>query len=281
MTNRAQEIVDTIILKAIEVEIQSNVEFDDEQLDALFDLNEYCVNQILHDPEVIRDPRKVFYKASQEMKLALTAIVLTQSLINADRRIFEKKEFFEDNITVSTQKPEVIRDIMRGQSALVQNVPNIKFLSFGEIPAQNVQDAVYWEIINDWKTFRDCSGHGIRTLVDKKTNLTGLNDFKAGGDIIYEFARFQRKYTEKENKKAEIARDKAQDAFRTAMAQTIGSAVANQHLLAGKDPMELMNLLFAPNNPKNQKDLMRIGSSKVEKKVEENIQNLLEYNPPK
>lgn len=45
--------------------------------------------------------------------------------------------------------------------------------------------------------YRDRNGMGIKTLIDTKTNLVGLPDFSRGGDPVYEFARFHRKYTEK------------------------------------------------------------------------------------
>lgn len=88
---KLEKIVAGIINKAINLEIRSNVTFDFEQLEILAGLNKYCVNQVLNNIEVIRDPRKIPYKASQELHSSLIAICLAQSLTNPNRRTRENK----------------------------------------------------------------------------------------------------------------------------------------------------------------------------------------------
>ena len=263
------KIVDDMISRAINLEIKSDVDFDDEQFDALQSLAEYCVRQVLGDIEVIKDPRKIFYKSSQELKLALIAMCLSQSLNNPYRKASENKEFFNNNITIELRRED-----------------NSRFISFGKINDEHVKDAIFWDIIEDWKIYRDREGFGIKALVDDKTNLIGLKDYERGGDPLYEFARFQRKYTERERKKEEKARESAQEAFRNAMVQTLAVEAAKQQLLEGKNPMDLVELLFAPNSPRNKREVKRISNDskkqkqiEVDAKVQEDIMLLLEYGP--
>lgn len=257
---KLEKIVVGIIDKAINLEIKSNVIFDVEQLEALAGLNEYCVNQVLNDIEVIRDPRKIPYKASQELYSSLIAICLAQSLTNPNRKTRENKEFFRDNITIDTQEP------------------GVKFISFGKIDPTNVQDAIYEDIIEDWKIYRDKEGLGIKSLVDEKTKLVGLDNYQRGGDPLYEFARFHRKYTEKEHRKEEKARECAQEAFRNAMAQTLATEVTRQQLIEGKNPMELLELLFSPQTNRKQIKQISNKSQEIDSKIQQNILLMLEHS---
>lgn len=257
---KLEKIVIGIIDKAINLKIKSNVAFDFEQLEILAGLNEYCVNQVLNDTEVLRDPRKIPYKASQELHASLVAICLAQSLTNSNRKTRENKEFFSDNITINIQES------------------GVKFISFGKINPTNVQDAIYIEIVEDWKIYRDKEGLGIKSLVDEKTKLIGLDNYQRGGDPLYEFARFHRKYTEKEHKKEEKARENAQEAFRNAMAQTLATEVTRQQLIEGKNPMELLELLFSPQTNRNQIKQISKESKEIDPKVQQSILLMLEHN---
>ncbi len=198
-----------------------------EQTDALQNLNEYCVNLALQMPEVAKKPLKVIYKSNEEFKTALVAFCLCQSLTNPRRKLRESKEFFEKNITI-------------------YHLPNnVKEIDFGGITPENVVEAVNWEVLEDWKLYRDNESGGIKALVDEKTNLAGLDTYQRGGDPLYEFARFHRKFTEKENKIAEESRIQAQNAFRNAVVQSVTSEVAKQQLLAGRNPMDIINSLLS------------------------------------
>lgn len=257
---KLKKLIQSGIDKAVNVNISSDVPFSLEQIEVLEDLNEYCVNQVLSDEEVIFDPRKIPYKANQEMHDALTAMCLSQSLVNPNRKTIENKEFFAHNITI--QVPE----------------PGKKAINFGRIETAHVLDAVYPEISEDWKIYRDKKGMGIKALIDEKTNLEGLSNYQRGGDPIYEFARFHRKYTEKERAKENRARESAQEAFRNEMAKTLATKITEQQLLEGRNPMELMEMLFSPQ--RNQKPLQQISGKarEIDPKVEENISLLLEYS---
>lgn len=231
------EDVQNLINQALTCTIVSNIPLSDDQLAALQNLNEFCVNQALQTPEVQKKPLKIIYKTNEELKFALVAVCLSHALTNARRKLNENKNFFENNITI-------------------YHYPNnVKEINFGKISAENVMQAVNWEIIEDWKLYRDTECGGIKALVDEKTHLTGLKDYNRGGDPLYEFARFHRKFTEKENRIAEDSLIQAQNAYRSAVMQSVMSEVAKQQLLEGRNPMDIINSLLG------QEDNLQIGSA--------------------
>ena len=96
------EAVNKIVEKACNQQIQSDIAFDEEQLELLHQLNIFSVKQILDDLEVKRDPRKISYMANQEMKTALVALCLSRSLMNPRAPKSYNKEYFEENINIET-----------------------------------------------------------------------------------------------------------------------------------------------------------------------------------
>ena len=75
-----QKIIRSLIRRAAEAEIVSEIPLEQEQLAALQNLNRYCVNQVLNDTEVVYDPRKINYKSNQELKAALVALLLSRAV---------------------------------------------------------------------------------------------------------------------------------------------------------------------------------------------------------
>jgi hypothetical protein len=153
----------------------------------------------------------------------------------------------------------------------------VKTISFGAIPQDLVQEAIYDSIVEDWRIYRDREGMNIKSLVDVKTNFTGLSGFMRGGNSVQEFARFNRKYYEKEKKKEERAREELENTMRAAIAQNIFSKMTDQMLEAGKSPQEIMDSLMnsLEYKPQNQKS-RNVPQQLIDKKVEENIAFLLE-----
>ena len=92
-----QDDIQNLINQARTCTITCNVELHPEQMDALQNLNEYCVNLVLQTPEVVREPLKIVYKSNEEFKFALIAFCLCQSLTNPRRKVKESKEFFEND----------------------------------------------------------------------------------------------------------------------------------------------------------------------------------------
>ncbi len=218
----AQSLIDM----ALQCTVSSLVPLNQEQLDALQNLNEYCVHLALQNPEVAKAPLKIIYKSNEEFKMALVAFCLAFSLTNPRRKLVEDKDFFEKNITIY-HKPN-----------------NVKEISFGEIDPRTVIEAINWDIVEDWKLYRDSERDGIRALVEEKTNMLGLEDYKRGGNPLYEFARFHRKYVEKERKVQQKSKQEMQNAYRNAVISSVTSEVAKQQLLEGKSPVDIINALL-------------------------------------
>lgn len=233
-TNTEKDMQELINL-AFAAIIQTSTELADDQLEALENLNQYCVHTSLYSPEVIKKPLKVVYKTNEELKKALVAVCLAYSLVNPRRKLRENKEFFDKNINI------------------YQRQGNIKFIDFGEISPSTVQAAIYWDIIEDWKLYNDRECGGIKALIDEKTHLTGLNNYIRGGDPLYEFARFHRIYTEETKRQEEKSKTSAEDAFRNAVVQSVATEVTKQQLAEGKNPMEIIESLLnqvASHQPK-------------------------------
>ncbi|MBP5399678.1 MAG: hypothetical protein J6Y53_04600 [Alphaproteobacteria bacterium] len=237
----AQNLVNLIL----HCTISSQVPFSEEQMSALQNLNEYCVYIALQNPEVAKVPLKIIYKSNEEFKMALVAFCLAQSLTNPRRKKVEDKDYFEKNITIYQQ----------------QN--NVKEISFGEIDPQTIIEAINWEIVEDWKLYRDNERGGIRALVDEKTNMLGLDNYKRGGNPLYEFARFHRKFVEKENRIAQKNKQEAQNAFRSAVISSVASEVAKQQIAAGKNPMDIINSLLS------EEDNLQVDTGSSKKQIED------------
>lgn len=220
----------SIISKVTEMEFTSNVPLSGKQLDLLKELNIFCANQVLDDGEVLRDPKKLIYKTNHELKYALTAVCLARSLINPHTRNYETRDFFETNISISSSED------------------GYKTISFGAINPEEVKAAIYPEIIHDWIIYRDKYGRGINALMDEKTHLDLLENFQRGGEAAYEFARFERKLSERRFKKEDKAKENAQETFRNVMVQAVAAEIAKQQLAAGNNPLELVNMLFSPKD---------------------------------
>ncbi|MBR1604912.1 MAG: hypothetical protein IJ660_02260 [Alphaproteobacteria bacterium] len=253
-----QETMNQLIERAIGKNLLTDVPLGFRQMQALDTLNRYCVEQTLGDEEVMRDPRKLAYKSNQELQLALSALCLSQSLIRSKRSYKETREFFSSNIVVT------------------MNESGLKSVSFGKIAPDLVQEAIYDSIVEDWKIYRDREGMNIKSLIDVKTNFTGLSGFLRGGNKVQEFARFNRKYFEKEKKKEERARENLENSMRAAIAQNVMSKMTDKLLAEGKSPQEIMDSLMNSLEYKPQKQKTRPSPQLIDKKVEENIAFLLE-----
>ena len=249
-----QETMQKLVGRAIGRNLVTDVPLSLNQLNDLANLNEYCVMQTLGNEEVMHDPRKLAYKANQELQLALSAICLSQSMIRPNRTHKENRNFFSSNIAVTMAED------------------GVKLISFGKIMPDLVQEAIYTGIVEDWKIYRDREGMQIKSLVDVKTNFTGLSGYMRGGNCVQEFARFNRKFFEKEKIKEEQAREHMQNAIRGAVVQNLFSKMTDQMLLEGKTPQEIMdslmnNLEYVPNKALKNQGQRECIDSKVEERI--------------
>lgn len=253
--SKLQQVVDGLIQKAVNINLVLDFPIADYKLTALQNLHTYCIQQVLKDPEVMRDPRKINYVASHELKLALVGICLSDAIVNPSRKNKETKDYFEKNINI----------YMRGDGT--------KVVSFGDCEPGNIAAALYPEIMEDWKIYRDREGMGIQALIDEKTNLIGLSNYHRGGHPAYEFARFHRKYTEKEHTKEEQNRFQTEQAFRTAMVQSLAQEISKQQLSQGADPMKLLENLFGAPRANRGREPSRA----LDPQLEKTVNRLLEY----
>ncbi|MFI3241918.1 MAG: hypothetical protein R3Y43_05065 [Alphaproteobacteria bacterium] len=237
-----KDILFQYLEKFINVEIICSSPLDEEQMNSLYSFNDFCAYQALYNKEVLQDIRKLTYVANNTMRKALIAIGLTSSMLTSQRRNNETKEFYEQNLTIHQSKDA------------------IKYIDFGNINPQRFTDIINPEIIEDCKVYFDVKGFGISSLLDYKMHLNGLEDFVSGGDDVYEFARFQRKYHELANRKTSNARDSAQEAFRNSMVNSIANKFTEQQMLEGKSMQEMMLMvedLFTPQQPSYTKPKKR------------------------
>ena len=221
--NEIQKIVDKIAGRKIE----TNVLLTPRQLNIISQLNEFSTNKILSDDEVEKDPRKIAYKANQELETALIALCLSTVIMNHRSKNKYTKEFFEGNIFVETTDNDTI------------------YIKFENIEDKIVDNAINPELIFDWMVYRDDEGRGIFALINEKVcDIDDLKDYNTGGDPVYEFARFQKNYHIYIKTKETKSKESAQEAFRNAVAQQVAAHITAQQLLEGKDPMEFVNMLF-------------------------------------
>lgn len=199
-------------------QIQTNALLTDEQFVLLKRLNTFAGYQVAHDTEVKYMPAKAIYKVNQELKLALVALMTTCSMLDPKRDGRETEKFFEQEIKII-------------QQSITQ-----KYIDFGGIRPFLTQNFLISEIVEDWILYRDVNGDGIYALMDRKTALQGLSSYSKGGDPVYEFARFYRKFME--NKMAQ--KKASQNDFKKIAMKTLTEQVIQQQLAQGHSPNEIL-----------------------------------------
>ena len=193
-------------------QIQTSFPFLKEAQALLQKLNSFAHYQIAHDYEAQCMPAKTIYKVNQELKLALVALMTTCSMLDPKREGWEAKKFFEKEIKI------------------IQRSSSQKYIDFGAIRPFLIQNFLIPEIVDDWILYRDVAGDGIHALVDRKTALQGLSSYSRGGEPVYEFSRFYRKFMEdKIAKKKQTQNDFKKIAMKTLSEQLIGQQLASGH----------------------------------------------------
>jgi len=228
MKKLADKIKEDLVNKAMECQIDSNIPLSDEDKSLLYQLNQFAVMQMEDDAEVLRDPRKIFYKADEELKTGLVALSLAIALTKHYSHKVYSKEFLADNIRIENK-----------------HSGDIKRIDFGNINSELAADILEEGLIFDWMVYRDNKGRGIMGLADYKgVDLEADSEFRRGGTPVYEFARFERKYYKYMREKISRQKDDMQDAFRKVFAEE-----AAKQLAAQINPVEFAAKLFTSNNP--------------------------------
>ena len=205
--------------------IQTNIPLSDESLRGLYRLNSFSHYQAAHDFEVQCMPAKATYKVNQELKLALVALMTTCSLLDPNREGQETEKFFEKEIKI------------------IQKNTMQKYIDFGRIRPFLIQNFLIPEIVDDWILYRDVAGDGIHALMDRKTALQGLSSYMRGGNPVYEFSRFYRKFMEDK-----IAKKRAsQNDFKKIAMKTLSEQIIQQQLAAGHSAHEILEHIMDDN----------------------------------
>ncbi len=206
--------------------VSANVPLNSQMQSLLITLNAFCVDQVLQDTEVAKDPRKIMYKSTAELKTALVAMCLSTALIDYQTQVIYTKEYFEQHIVI------------------IHSDASNMFIEFNEIDPNIVSSSINSEYVHDWMIYRDYRGRGITALINSKVNDSTLDGFSRGGESAYEFARFERKYFELMRKKENKNKERAQDTFRNSMVSQMAKQLAKEQIAHGDNPLELVNMLF-------------------------------------
>ena len=193
--------------------------FQNSMLEKLIAFAQY---QVQYDPEVRHMPSKMIYKANQELKLSLIALLTTCALLDPTREGQETEAFFNHQINIIQKK-------------------NDKLIHFGQIRPFLIQNFLIPEIVDDWITYRDVRGDGIYALKDKKTVLQGLDSFSPGGSPVMEFARFYRKFMEN---KLQTKNKLHQQIQQTAL-KSLTDEIIRQKLANGASPQDVLTSIMS------------------------------------
>ena len=222
---RIENEIRKIMDRASNVDIYTDIPFNDVQLTLLKELNYLSVNQTMYDEEAQRDPRTIFYKTNNNLKKALVSLCLTQALVNKRSKGFYTKEYFEANINVTT--------IEEG---------NAKKIEFGKCEEKEILAAINEEMVFDYVLYTQ--GRGIEAFSMEKTNCRGLPNFTPGGNQTYEFARFEKLYHEEKTKRLTEEKEKLQLAFKETFLRELAVGMAQQQLEKNENIGQLVNAIF-------------------------------------
>ncbi|MBQ2884317.1 MAG: hypothetical protein IJE43_11185 [Alphaproteobacteria bacterium] len=223
-------VIQDFVEKAIEKPMLIKPEPNDEVKKQLYRLHMYCCQRVINKKEIRLNPLLLPSHALMEMRLALTAIMISYRLITPSCPYRWDRTFFEKNIIVDkNQDGDII-------------------LNFKNIDVNSINNAINDEIITDWMIYRTYDGAGIKTLMDTKNNLMELPNYERGGHPAAEFSRFQRKWKEKVNKKEEIRNDALDLEFRKTLIQSVAQQTATELLSSGISPTELLEKICTSKN---------------------------------
>lgn len=207
----------------------------------LYRLHLFCCQRIIHNPEVRRNPLILGFRALEEMKLALTGIMISYRLVTPSCPYSWNRAFFEGKIL--THKAPDGHTIINFKAPLQEDIINA---------------AVTEDLVTDWLIYRAYDNNGIRTLMDIKNNLLTLPDYLRGGHPADEFSRFERKMAEQRNKK-ELKRNEELDLeFRKTLVKNVAELTTQNLIAQGLSPAEILQkamsedfakLAIAPSSP--------------------------------
>ena len=223
-------VIQDFVEQAIEKPMIISPEPNDEVKKQLYRLHVYCCQRVINNREVRLNPLLLPSQALMEMRLALTAIMISYRLVTPSCPYRWDRAFFEKNIIVD------------------KNQDGDTILKFKNIDVNSINNAINDEFVTDWMIYRSYDGAGIKTLMDTKNNLMELPNYERGGHPAAEFSRFQRKWKEKINKKEEVRNDALDLEFRKTLIQSVAQQTATELLSSGISPTELLQKICTSKN---------------------------------
>lgn len=224
--NRRRMVMQDFVNRALERPMITKPEVNEETHKQLYRLHIFCCQRAIHSYEVRHNPFLLGFRALEEMRLALIAIMISARLVNPSWPYSMDKEFFKRNI---------ITDI---------SADNETIITFQRMTSEMINLGITDEIITDWMIYRAYDNNGIRTLMDVKNHLMTLPEYQRGGEPIMEFARFERKWREHTNKK-KVAQTEALDLeFRKNLVKSVAEQLANNLLNSGLSNAEILDQAY-------------------------------------
>lgn len=224
--NRRRMVMQDFVNKAIERPMDIKPQANEETLKQLYRLHLFCCQRTIHSYEVRHNPFLLGFRALEEMRLALRAIMISARLTNPSWSYSLDKDFFIKNIYVDISSD------------------NKTVLRFNRMTSDMIDLAINEDIVTDWMIYRAYDNNGIRTLMDVKNNLLTLPNYQRGGEPIMEFARFERKWREHTNKK-EIKKNDALDLeFRKNLVKSVAEQLAANLINSGMSAADILDQAY-------------------------------------
>ena len=220
-------LLSDFVNKAISLPLEIEPEINEQTQKQLYRLHLFCCQQIVHNPEVRRNPLVLGFRALEEMHLALVGILTTFRLVHPECPYSWNDSFFSGHI-VTHKGPD-------GHTFIKFKHP---------LTADIINQAITEELITDWMIYRAYDHNGIRTLTDVKNNLLDVPNFKRGGKPSAEFSRFERKMQEQRNRKKVAQDDALELELRKTLVQNVAQQAVEQLLASGVSAMDLLNQAF-------------------------------------
>ena len=220
-------LLSDFVNKAISLPLEIEPEINTETQKQLYRLHLFCCQQIVHNPEVRRNPLVLGFRALEEMHLALIGILTTYRLVHPECPYSWNDMFFSGHIV--THKGPDGHTIVKFKHPLTSDIIN---------------QAITEDLVTDWMIYRAHDHNGIRTLTDVKNNLLDVPNFKRGGKPSAEFSRFERKMQEQRNRKKVAQDDALELELRKTLVQNVAQQAVEQLLASGVSAMDLLNQAF-------------------------------------
>lgn len=225
--HKRKVLLSDFVNKVISLPIEVSPKLPEETMKQLSRLHLFCAEEAIYDKEVRHNPFMLGFHSMQEMKTAMTGILISYRLVTPSCPYSWNRAFFESHI-LAYKAPD-------GHTVIEFKLP---------MPAETLAAALSEELVTDWLIYRSHDHNGIRTLMDIKNNLITIPDYKRGGHPADEFSRFERKMAEFRNKKNARKDEALELEFRKTLIRNVADLTAKQLLGEGLSAMDIIEKAF-------------------------------------